>query len=191
MPSKRSEIPRPKMNPDEATARGIVQNEGVLARRASDCILCRAPGHALYARLRNEDRRAPGVWNLLACSACGLVRLDPRPLPDEIGKLYHAYYTHAPSDPWSGVLFTWGIRRGARSVLAAAFGYAALATGKKGAAAGRILSRIGLLRDVIGATVMWLPASPRGRLLDVGCGGGVRESLERMGTPAPPVPVHK
>src|SRR6516225_437148 len=112
VPSKRSEIPRPKMNPDEATARGIVQNEGVLARRASDCILCRAPGHALYARLRDEDRRAPGVWNLLACSACGLVRLDPRPLPDEIGKLYHAYYTHAPSDPWSGVLFTWGIRRG-------------------------------------------------------------------------------
>ena len=133
----------------------------------------------------------PGIWNLLACSACGLVRLDPRPLPDEIGKLYHAYYTHAPSDPWSGVLFTWGNRRGARSVLAAAFGYAALATGKKGAAAGRILSRIGLPRDVIGATVMWLPASPRGRLLDVGCGGGVRESLERMGTPAPPVPVHK
>jgi len=72
VPSKRSEIPRPKMNPDEATARSIVKNEGVLARRASDCILCRAPGHALYARLRDEDRRAPGIWNLLACSACGL-----------------------------------------------------------------------------------------------------------------------
>jgi 2-polyprenyl-3-methyl-5-hydroxy-6-metoxy-1,4-benzoquinol methylase len=38
--------------------------------------------------------------------------------------------------------------------------------------AGQILCRFGLLADIVGAKVMWLPSSSRGQLLDVGCGGG-------------------
>jgi SAM-dependent methyltransferase len=37
---------------------------------------------------------------------------------------------------------------------------------------GSILSRFSLLTDIFGGAVMWLPSSPCGQLLDVGCGGG-------------------
>jgi SAM-dependent methyltransferase len=56
--------------------------------------------------------------------------------------------------------------------LAAGFGYRALTKGTRGAILGRILSRFSLLSDIFGGTVMWLPSSLRGQLLDVGCGGG-------------------
>jgi 2-polyprenyl-3-methyl-5-hydroxy-6-metoxy-1,4-benzoquinol methylase len=104
------------------------------------------------------------------------VWLDPRPLSEEIAKLYHGYYTHASSDEWEGVPYAWGIgsqiRRATWAVLALGYGYRALAIGRKGAVAGRILRRFGLLMDIVGATIMWLPSSPGGQLLDVGCGGG-------------------
>jgi SAM-dependent methyltransferase len=47
-----------------------------------------------------------------------------------------------------------------------------LTFGKRGAVAARILCRFRLLMDIVGATIMWLPSSPGGQLLDVGCGGG-------------------
>jgi 2-polyprenyl-3-methyl-5-hydroxy-6-metoxy-1,4-benzoquinol methylase len=150
----------------------VVYNDGVRAQGAPECLLCRTLGQALYTGLRDEIGQASGIWDLRVCPACGLVWLDPRPLSEEIGKLYHGYYTHEPSDLWGWVPATWGIRRGRGAVLAAGFGYLDLVTGRASAAAGRILCRIGLLEDIVGGTVMWLHSSPCGRLLDVGCGGG-------------------
>jgi len=146
--------------------------EGVRAQRAPDCLLCATPGEALYIGLRDEVGQAPGIWDLKVCPACRLVWLDPRPLPEEIAKLYHGYHTHTRSDPWASVLYMWGVRRGIRAVLAAGFGYRAPMAGMARAVAGRILCRFGLLADIIGATVMWLPSLSCGQLLDVGCGGG-------------------
>ena len=157
-------------------ANGTETTERVLAQRARSCLLCSTLGRTLYADLRDEIGQAPGIWNLCVCPVCGLVWLDPRPLPEEIAKLYHGYYTHASSDEWDGVPYAWGIgpqiRRATRAVLALGYGYRALAIGRKGAVAGRILCRFGLLMDIVGATIMWLPSSPGGQLLDVGCGGG-------------------
>jgi SAM-dependent methyltransferase len=59
-----------------------------------------------------------------------------------------------------------------RGVLAAAFGYPEAGHSWAGLAVGRCLSWIGPVRAIIGGGVMWLEASWRGRLLDVGCGNG-------------------
>jgi 2-polyprenyl-3-methyl-5-hydroxy-6-metoxy-1,4-benzoquinol methylase len=151
----------------------VMQNDGVRARRAPECLLCRTPGHGLYTGLRDEIGRAPGIWDLRVCPACGLVWLDPRPLSEEIGKLYDGYYTHAPGDAWEWLPYTWGIRRRASpAVLAAGFGYPHPTKSVRRAIVGSILSRFTLLTDIFGATVMWLPSSPSAQLLDVGCGGG-------------------
>jgi SAM-dependent methyltransferase len=131
----------------------------------------------LYAEVRDRLFGAPGSWNLRRCPRCQLVWLDPQPVREELPKLYASYYTHAEapsvgSEP-PGVKSL--IQSG---ILSAAFGYSASGGTLGLARAARILSRVALLRDVVGASVMWLGAAQRGRLLDVGSGSG--EFLARM-----------
>lgn len=77
-----------------------VNNEGVLCESASHCVLCRSTGQPLYEGLRDRLFDAPGEWSLIQCSdpSCALIWCSPRPLPDQIGKLYRNYYTHSAAD---------------------------------------------------------------------------------------------
>ena len=66
-----------------------------------------------------------------------------------------------------------GVRHAVRRlVLAAAYGYEELATGRLERAVGRLLSWIGPLREIVGGSVRWLEGAHRGHLLDVGAGNG-------------------
>lgn len=60
------------------------------------CYLCQSEGRILYQGLRDRLFSAPGDWTLKECqnTDCGLVWLDPIPLPEDIGKAYAHYYTH-------------------------------------------------------------------------------------------------
>lgn len=60
------------------------------------CTLCGTAGDPLYQGLRDRLYAAPGEWSLRRCrnAACGLVWLDPAPLPSEVWKAYTHYYTH-------------------------------------------------------------------------------------------------
>ena len=60
------------------------------------CYLCGTAGDPLYQGLRDRLYAVPGEWSLRRCrnTACGLVWLDPMPLPSEIWKAYTQYYTH-------------------------------------------------------------------------------------------------
>ena len=145
-----------------------------------NCPLCGAAGRMLYADLRDRSFAAPGQWGFRRCpeNACGLVWLDPQPLPEDIGLAYAGYYTHAQPEPGAAPLrdICWAIWR---AYLGKRFGYRQ----GVGPAWRKWLAPLARLhpggRDELDAAAMYLPA-PGGpaRVLDVGCGSGV--ALARM-----------
>jgi SAM-dependent methyltransferase len=151
-----------------------LDNEGVRVEEARTCFLCKLPGQMLYGALRDRLFRAPGAWSLLKCGGCGLVWLDPQPVPEDIGKLYAQYYTHGQEpSAVSSLPANASLRdKVLRSVLAAHLGYPLVPSSRAWERIGKIGRLVALLRDWAGGAVMNLPAAARGRLLDIGCGGG-------------------
>ena len=100
----------------------ICENEGVRVREAPACYLCETEGRPFYSGLRDRLFAAPGEWNLRRCPSCGLVWLDPMPIPQDIGKLYDEYFTHSIDDPV--IDNQRSLRKMARrGILGAGFGY--------------------------------------------------------------------
>lgn len=152
-------------------ANAASDNAGVRVAPAPRCALCGRDGDPLYDGLHDQQFGAPGVWSLRSCARCGFVWLHPRPAAEDIGKLYREYHTHAVQPGPTAAGRRWR-DRAKRRVLATAFGYGERAHSPAGRLLDVLLSSIEPLRELVGATIMWLPARERGRLLDVGCGSG-------------------
>jgi SAM-dependent methyltransferase len=75
-------------------------SEGIQCDPRPRCAACGGDGRLLHSDMRDTLFDAPGTWNIRRCSAagCGLAWLDPMPHPDELGRFYDTYYTHANSD---------------------------------------------------------------------------------------------
>src|SRR5262245_669285 len=141
----------------------------------STCPVCSSPGELLYSGLKDFSYRAPGEWSIRKCKGqrCGMLWLNPFPIPEDIGKAYQGYYTHNQPEPGPSLIrdLVYGIWT---SYLGARFGYKQ-GTGSKWL---RPFAGLALLhpggRDELDAAAMHLP-SPSGpaRVLDVGCGSGV------------------
>jgi SAM-dependent methyltransferase len=164
-------------------------SEEIRSRPVSRCLLCDAEGRALYAGLRDRLFSAPGVWGHRQCgnSRCGLIWLDPMPLPEDLHKAYQSYYTHEKrpirSDPIAHLFAA-----AKRGYLANRFGYSERAS---------LLERVmGLLPWVypgrpveLDFSVMWLSRpiahgakQAAASLLDVGAGSGwLIEEMRRLG----------
>ncbi|MGA2587245.1 MAG: class I SAM-dependent methyltransferase [Candidatus Aminicenantales bacterium] len=147
---------------------------GIRTRGIALCLLCEAPGVPYYERLVDKLYGVPGEWNWLRCPACGLFWLNPRPIPEDMEKLYEHYHTHAAevpqTPPRAGPA---SLRRsGRKAILAVRFGYAPRNLTKTAAAMGWFLSSIPSFRERAGREVLWLRKKPRGRLLEIGCGNG-------------------
>lgn len=109
----------------------------------------------LYTGLRDRLFSAPGIWRLKQCtySECGLVWLDPAPLPEDLDLAYQSYYTHSEPVGPSAI-----VHRALKWACSAAVTIPALVTG--------------LYQEQHEFTRMLLGDFAPGRLLDVGCGDG-------------------
>jgi SAM-dependent methyltransferase len=133
------------------------------------CPVCGcANGDVFYDGLRDRAfRAAPGAWTLMRCRECRSAYLDPRPDRKTIELAYRSYYTHGAAAPPPPV---GRLRQGlAGDYRRARWGY------QQGPAVpgGRLIPRIASSRGaLVDREIRHLPATPGGRLLDVGCGSG-------------------
>jgi SAM-dependent methyltransferase len=133
------------------------------------CPVCGcAQSAVLHARLRDRAfRAAPGDWTLVRCRDCRSAYLDPRPTSETIALAYRSYYTHGATTPAQAAS---GLRAGlAGDYRQARWGY----TQGSAVPGGRLIPRVAPSRGaLVDREIRHLPATPGGRLLDVGCGSG-------------------
>lgn len=138
------------------------------------CYVCGHEGKFLYENLKDRLFNVEGDWDLIKCEAsdCGHVWLTPRPTNDDIGKLYKEYVTH-DIDQRKPTLFAKIETMLQSEELMLACGYESNNTNILVKMYGRFRSLFGYRLETVESSVMWLNASERGRLLDVGCGNGL------------------
>lgn len=131
----------------------------------STCPLCASAGGALHEGLTDRLYGVPGKWRIQQCRSeqCGLLWLDPRPTPRDIGKAYADYFTHDSSS-----------RRKIRPGLFS----------RVSELRGRLLRKLwqassGQKSVRRSADLMYLEDVKPGRLLEIGCGNGRRLELFR------------
>jgi 2-polyprenyl-3-methyl-5-hydroxy-6-metoxy-1,4-benzoquinol methylase len=130
------------------------------------CPLCGCQGKAMYVDLTDWLYGVPEIWGTRRCLPCGVVWLDPQPVTNDIQRLYSEYCTHDASPPMSWI----GRAQNAISDCALArLGYPVVAP--KGILP-RLLSHLPFAERAAVLSVLALPASGTGSLLDVGCGNG-------------------
>ncbi len=132
------------------------------------CPFCRRPGELLYAGMVDWLYGVPGNWETRKCSSCGVAWLDPRPAPSDISRLYSNYCTHEGNRQLNGMQGVW-------DCVLARIGYPVDAPKT---IIPRLLSHLPFVKRTALLSVLLLPASERGSLLDVGCGNG--EFIARM-----------
>lgn len=125
----------------------------------SHCDLCGASGEVLHAQVGDHTGGVPGVFSILRCTnpACGTLWLEPRPIPEDLHLAYQQYYTHTTYQASPGR--SW--KRAALNLWTGLFGVHAE-------------------RDAM--ENMLLANERPGKVLDVGCGNGVRlHRLRKIG----------
>jgi 2-polyprenyl-3-methyl-5-hydroxy-6-metoxy-1,4-benzoquinol methylase len=132
-----------------------LENEDVKA-----CPICGSSGDPLYEGVTDRLYGVPGQWQIQKCRAenCGLLWLDPRPTPQDIGKAYAEYFTHDSSSKHR-------VKPGFLSRISEL--------------QGRFLRKLWQIssrqkRVRCAADLMYLDGVKPGRLLEIGCGNGRR-----------------
>ncbi len=151
----------------------MTENGHIATEEVPSCLLCGTQGRPLYEGLRDRLFGAPGEWGFLQCPQCGLVWLNPRPVPADLAKAYRMYYTHSEN---GGSRLRQKARRALYSTVP---GYGNLAPNWLWRQFGKGLTLSSLLRERAFLGTMCLDGNKKGKLLDVGCGSGEFLALMR------------
>ena len=149
----------------------IAQGDHIRTVVQTRCAVCGNTGIYVYKALEDRLFGVPGQWSIRRCKAadCGTYWLDPRPIDEDISKLYVNYYTH---DDTHGSALLLKLKNSYREAITA---YTSRKFGGRiyniGAFA-RVISYLLYLspgrRADAEARVMSLPVKRGGRLLEVG-----------------------
>lgn len=146
-------------------------DDRIQAEKVERCLLCGESGRPVYKNLPDRLFDVPGTWDIWKCPSCDLGWLTPRPLADEIPKLYASYYTHATQETDTRLL---RLRRLIKdSILGTALHYDNMALSRSSRRLGKVLGLLPFLRNRISSAMMFIDGTWRGKLLDVGCGNGL------------------
>lgn len=139
----------------------LIHKENALRTKVSPaCYICGGRGQVLYKGLKDRLFGVPGEWSINKCNnpGCGLMWINPVPLPEDIWKAYQNYYTHASViDHATGVSISNSLFRYAAKLLA---------------------NSTGLTGQRKQLESMYLEEGKFGKLLEIGSGSG--DFLARM-----------
>lgn len=138
------------------------------------CYVCGTLGECLYENLPDRLFGASGRWNLKKCPnlKCGLVWIDPMPLREDISKAYQNYFTHNETSKTSHTLLQRAYLLAKAGFLAYRYGYHKTSVSNWKKLLGVFVYFHPGLKADFESGVMFVPAEPKGKLLDVGCGSG-------------------
>lgn len=136
------------------------------------CKFCGSASALLHDSLTDRLAGTLGTWRIFRCTNtdCGLAWIDPVPTPEQLSAAYENYYTHCVDEGGSWLRQEYGRLR--TGYLAFRFGYAAPDTQSWEKLGGRLLACLPHRRAAFDASVMWLPATCGGKVLEIGCGNG-------------------
>ncbi|TFE66576.1 hypothetical protein A7Q10_02030 [Methylacidiphilum caldifontis] len=143
------------------------------------CPVCGANGRTEIKGARDPLGSIPGSWSYKRCESCFSLWMDPRPIKEDIPKLYPKdYYTHEKmeqnawitrrkgliSQIWKKVWVSELSRLGYQKKL--------YSFGLKPSIFGQILALFPPIKMAAQAECRFLAAPIKGKVLDVGCGNG-------------------
>lgn len=132
------------------------------------CLICDSNGVLLYTDMYDRLYDVTGSWNFYICRECQIIWLNPRPMKEDIEKLYKNYHTHGAINKTNKTGIKEEIKK---KILNDKFGYQVPYS--LPIWFGGLLTRITLIQDMVGAQIMMLDNKRKGRLLDVGAGNGI------------------
>jgi 2-polyprenyl-3-methyl-5-hydroxy-6-metoxy-1,4-benzoquinol methylase len=137
--------------------------QAMRSRPVPRCYACGSSGAPVYRDLKDSVFSAPGLWTFHRCESqeCGLLWLNPMPVPDDLHLAYRDYYTHRLTEESS-----------AHRIGSVLYGIVTDA----------VLSLAGIPQERRRSQQMFIPEGSRGTLLDVGCGsGGLLMRMQKKG----------
>src|SRR5688572_27099802 len=83
---------------EEATSQAglVIDPTRISSEAVSTCVLCGSREAGALWEATDKKYRMPGRYSYRRCTACGLVRLDPRPTSEDIARYYPDYVTPIP-----------------------------------------------------------------------------------------------
>jgi 2-polyprenyl-3-methyl-5-hydroxy-6-metoxy-1,4-benzoquinol methylase len=157
-----------------ANGEGLPERLPVAIRATAhpQCPLCAHEGKVLYSGLVDWLYGVPGTWGMRWCAKCAVAWLDPQPVPADVPRLYSRYCTH---DAGQSKTRIGQLQEAATECALKRLGYPTECSRE---ILHRLFSTLPSIRRSAFLSVLGLPASKTGSLLDVGCGNG--DFISRM-----------